>query len=72
MWRRQSCCYNIEALVEGVFHEYNQGTDGAVVYDRPICYTLIPKEKDNSQCDNGNERGAVMAPYTFEQDATMK
>jgi monoamine oxidase len=57
------------------FGQKKQGTDGGVVCDLPIRYTMFPKETDA----NGNvvdqfkhtNRGAVMAAYTFEQDATI-
>lgn len=54
-----------------VFSEHGQQTDGGVVCDLPIRYTMFPKEDNNSQFLNGNKRGAVMAAYTFEQDATI-
>ncbi|KAJ8480759.1 hypothetical protein ONZ45_g15545 [Pleurotus djamor] len=53
------------------FGRMGQGTDGGVVCDLPIRYTMFPVEKDNEQFANGNPRGAVMAAYTFEQDATI-
>jgi monoamine oxidase len=46
-------------------------TDGGVVSDLPIRYTMFPKEEGNSQFENNNPRGALMAAYTFEQDATI-
>ncbi|KAL8920777.1 MAG: hypothetical protein Q9172_004348, partial [Xanthocarpia lactea] len=54
-----------------VFGNNVQGTDGGVVCDLPIRYTMFPKEDKNSQFANGNPRGAVMAAYTFKQDATI-
>jgi monoamine oxidase len=54
-----------------IFDGNKQGTDGGAVCDLPIRYTMFPKEKDNSQFANNNPRGAVMAAYTFEQDATI-
>ncbi|USP81354.1 uncharacterized protein yc1106_08628 [Curvularia clavata] len=52
-------------------NETEEDTDGGVVTDLPIRYTMFPKEKGNSQFEKGNPRGAVMAAYTFEQDATI-
>ncbi|KAF8314680.1 amine oxidase [Clavulina sp. PMI_390] len=53
------------------FMRMDQGTDGGVVCDLPIRYTVFPVEKDNSQFANNNPRGAIMAAYTFQQDATI-
>ena len=52
------------------FTQLGQGTDGGVVCDLPIRYTMFPKEEGNQQFVN-NARGAIMAAYTFEQDATI-
>jgi monoamine oxidase len=54
-----------------IFCKAHQGTDGGVVSDLPIRYTMFPKEDGNSQFDDNNPRGAIMAAYTFEQDATI-
>ncbi|KAF7171031.1 hypothetical protein CNMCM5623_003517 [Aspergillus felis] len=54
-----------------IFQKDKQGFDGGVVCDLPIRYTMFPKEQGNSQFADGNKRGAVMAAYTFEQDATV-
>ncbi|PNP39177.1 hypothetical protein TGAMA5MH_08854 [Trichoderma gamsii] len=55
---------------EDVFNSHGQGSDGGLISDLPIRYTMFPMTKDNSQCHNTN-RGAVMAAYTFQQDATI-
>ncbi|KAJ7700917.1 hypothetical protein B0H16DRAFT_1902887 [Mycena metata] len=57
------------------FRGKTQGTDGGVVTDLPIRYTMFPKETDAQgntvdQFKHTN-RGAIMAAYTFEQDATI-
>lgn len=57
------------------FRGKTQGTDGGVVTDLPIRYTMFPKETDGQgntvdQFKHTN-RGAIMAAYTFEQDATI-
>ncbi|KAJ7026348.1 hypothetical protein C8F04DRAFT_1125483 [Mycena alexandri] len=57
------------------FRRKTQGTDGGVVTDLPIRYTMFPKETDGhgntvDQFKHTN-RGAIMAAYTFEQDATI-
>jgi monoamine oxidase len=57
------------------FEDNKQGTDGGVVCDLPVRYIMFPKEVD----DQGKvvdqfahtKRGAIMAAYTFEQDATI-
>lgn len=56
---------------EGVFDDAGQGTDGGLVSDLPIRYTMFPKKDKNHQFDPPNERGVIMAAYTFEQDATL-
>jgi monoamine oxidase len=53
-----------------IFTKAGQGTDGGVVSDLPIRYTMFPKEDGNPQTQ-GTTRGVVMAAYTFEQDATI-
>ncbi|KAK4149616.1 hypothetical protein C8A00DRAFT_18727 [Chaetomidium leptoderma] len=55
---------------EDVFTHHGQGTDGGLISDLPVRYTMFPRTKDNSQCAN-TTRGAVMAAYTFQQDATI-
>ncbi|KAK6333990.1 hypothetical protein TWF696_002501 [Orbilia brochopaga] len=55
---------------EIVFANHKQGTDGGLVSDLPIRYTMFPKSKGNTQFEN-SKRGAVMAAYTFQQDATI-
>ncbi|KAI0899924.1 hypothetical protein F4806DRAFT_454423 [Annulohypoxylon nitens] len=55
---------------EDVFTSHGQGTDGGLISDLPIRYTMFPRTKDNAQCKN-TQRGAVMAAYTFQQDATI-
>ncbi|KAH6842904.1 hypothetical protein B0I37DRAFT_206388 [Chaetomium sp. MPI-CAGE-AT-0009] len=55
---------------ERVFTEHKQGTDGGLVSDLPIRYTMFPMTKDNTQTKN-TKRGAIMAAYTFQQDATI-
>ncbi|KAK4210540.1 hypothetical protein QBC37DRAFT_349866 [Rhypophila decipiens] len=52
------------------FGAHNQGTDGGLISDLPIRYTMFPTTAGNSQCTN-TARGAVMASYTFQQDATI-
>ncbi|KAF0325055.1 l-amino acid oxidase [Colletotrichum asianum] len=53
-----------------VFLSKKQGTDGGMVTDLPIRYTMFPVEKGNEQFKH-SKRGAVMAAYTFQQDATI-
>jgi monoamine oxidase len=55
---------------EEVFTSHGQGTDGGLISDLPIRYTMFPMTEDNTQCKN-SKRGAVMAAYTFQQDATI-
>ncbi|KAK0753000.1 hypothetical protein B0T18DRAFT_357088 [Schizothecium vesticola] len=55
---------------EDIFTRKSQGTDGGLVSDLPIRYTMFPKTADNEQFKN-TKRGAVMAAYTFQQDATI-
>ncbi|KAK4198244.1 putative L-amino-acid oxidase [Triangularia verruculosa] len=55
---------------EDIFWKSGVGLDGGVVSDLPIRYTMFPKTKDNHQFLHSH-RGAVMAAYTFEQDATI-
>jgi monoamine oxidase len=46
-----------------------QGTDGGMVTDLPIRYTMFPVAT-SEQFANGQNRGVIMASYTFQQDAT--
>ncbi|KAK4663456.1 hypothetical protein QC763_608520 [Podospora pseudopauciseta] len=55
---------------EQIFTNHNLGTDGGLVSDLPIRYTVFPVSKDNDQFKH-SRRGAIMAAYTFEQDATI-
>lgn len=55
---------------EDVFDSDNQGKDGGMVSDLPIRYTMFPKTEGNKQFRH-TKRGAVMAAYTFQQDATI-
>ncbi|KAK4173261.1 putative L-amino-acid oxidase [Triangularia setosa] len=55
---------------EEIFQENGLGHDGGVVSDLPIRYTVFPVSESNSQFKSSN-RGAIMAAYTFEQDATI-
>lgn len=60
----------IDRWWKDVFTAACQGTDGGLVSDLPIRYTMFPKECGNPQSAVSN-RGVVMAAYTFEQDATI-
>jgi len=60
------------------FGKFEQGTDGGLVCDLPIRYTMFPKETDGDGTEGKTvdqfqhtNRGAVMVAYTFEQDATI-
>lgn len=55
---------------EEIFTKNDLGTDGGLVSDLPIRYTVFPKSEGNEQFDR-SERGVVLAAYTFEQDATI-
>lgn len=55
---------------EKIFDSHKQGTDGGLISDLPIRYTMFPGTKDNSQFKH-SKRGAIMAAYTFQQDATI-
>ncbi|HEY1398512.1 NAD(P)/FAD-dependent oxidoreductase [Roseateles sp.] len=46
-----------------------QGKDGGVVTDLPIRYAMFPVST-SAQFKHGQERGVIMASYTFQQDAT--
>ena len=54
---------------EKVFGENGQGTDGGLLSDLPIRYTLFPSAASNQT--KASKRGIVMAAYTFERDATQ-
>jgi monoamine oxidase len=56
---------------EDIFKNNKKGEDGGLVSDLPIRYTMFPKTDDNPQFKPPNERGVIMAAYTFEQDATI-
>jgi monoamine oxidase len=59
---------------EQIFDKNKLGTDGGLVSDLPIRYTMFPKLKDDKQINKQflhSKRGVVMAAYTFEQDATI-
>jgi len=53
-----------------VFKCHGQDLDGGLVTDLPIRYAMFPVTAKNSQFEHSN-RGAVMAAYTFQQDATI-
>lgn len=55
---------------EHEFNKRNQGTDGGLISDLPIRYTMFPVSKDNEQFKN-IQRGAIMVAYTFQQDSTI-
>ena len=55
-----------EPLLEGL----GQGRDGGLVTDLPIRYAMFP-DANSSQFCNGEQRGVIMASYTFQQDATV-
>lgn len=55
---------------EDAFTKAGQDTDGGMVTDLPIRYTMFPKLEGNPQFTH-SDRGVVMAAYTFEQDATV-
>ena len=55
---------------EDVFTKHSQGTDGGLISDLPIRYTMFPRTAGNEQFKD-SERGVVMAAYTFQQDATI-
>jgi L-amino-acid oxidase len=54
---------------EKYLSDKGQGTDGGMVTDLPIRYLMFPA-KGSQQFSNDQNRGVVMASYTFEQDAT--
>ena len=55
---------------EDIFSQHAQGTDGGLISDLPIRYTMFPPSADNAQFAH-SARGVVMAAYTFQQDATI-
>ncbi|KAI9150728.1 putative L-amino-acid oxidase YobN [Paramyrothecium foliicola] len=55
---------------ESVFTSKGQGKDGGLISDLPIRYTMFPVTDGNSQSTD-TTRGAIMAAYTFQQDATI-
>ena len=55
---------------EDVFAADEQGNDGGMVSDLPIRYTMFPRKEDNKELEH-TQRGAIMAAYTFQQDATI-
>ena len=54
---------------QSYFSALGQGTDGGMVTDLPIRYTMFPAAT-SAQFANGQNRGVIMASYTFQQDAT--
>ncbi len=54
---------------EQYLNNLGQGTDGGMVTDLPIRYTMFPVST-SAQFQNGEKRGVIMASYTFQQDAT--
>ncbi|KAK0718039.1 hypothetical protein B0T26DRAFT_812554 [Lasiosphaeria miniovina] len=54
---------------QAAFGAHGQGTDGGLISDLPIRYTMFPTTVNNEQYKN-TTRGAVIASYTFQQDAT--
>jgi monoamine oxidase len=50
---------------EHEFSKRNQGTDGGLISDLPIRYTMFPVSKGNEQFKN-TQHGAIMAAYTFQ------
>lgn len=54
-----------------IFEREGKGTDGGLVTDLPIRYTMFPKVDKNNPQIQASDRGVVMAAYTFEQDATI-
>lgn len=54
---------------EDIFQQNGQGTDGGLLSDLPIRYTMFPKA--DSDQTKASERGVIMAAYTFERDATQ-
>ena len=61
----------IERWWKNIFTAAGQGTDGGLVSDLPIRYTMFPKEDEMNPQIAVSNRGVVMAAYTFEQDATI-
>jgi len=56
---------------ESYLSRLDQGTDGGVVTDLPIRYSMFPAA-GSAQFANGQKRGVIMASYTFQQDATQR
>jgi monoamine oxidase len=54
---------------EDVFQQNGQGTDGGLISDLPIRYTMFPKA--GSDQAKASSRGVIMAAYAFERDATQ-
>lgn len=54
-----------EKYLEGL----KQGSSGGMVTDLPIRYLMFPV-KGSAQYQEGQQRGVIMAAYTFQQDAT--
>jgi len=54
---------------EKYLSKLKQGKDGGMVTDLPIRYTMFPSASAE-QFNNGQNRGVIMASYTFQQDAT--
>lgn len=55
---------------QAAFCAHGQGTDGGLISDLLIWYTMFPTTANNEQYKK-TARGAVMASYTFQQDATI-
>lgn len=53
---------------EGALTRLGQGTDGGLVTDLPVRYTMFPVSTSVQLKDQ--KRGVIMASYTFQQDAT--
>lgn len=54
---------------EDYLTKLGQGKDGGMVTDLPIRYAMFPVST-SAQFQNGEQRGVIMASYTFQQDAT--
>ena len=55
---------------QDVFRSHSQGTDGGLISDLPIRYTIFPGKEQNTQFEH-TKRGGIMESYTFQQDATF-
>lgn len=53
---------------EDYLTKLGQGKDGGMVTNLPIRYTMFPVST-SAQFQNGEQRGVIMASYTFQQDA---